>query len=227
MSLRSSGRLYQQRGSRIVTLPEREPISLAEMKRHLRIEFDSDDAEISAYMIEARQAIEDMTGLAFINQSWALTIDRWPQGREVWWDGTREGHISQLYGPGSNVGHVSLPRYPLSSVTSITTYDEESNATSVTVSDVFDIDTQQTPGRIVLKSGQTWPVALRPSNAIQIVYVAGYGTSASNVPPSIRNAIKQMAAYMYSHRGDACDVGDAYHASGAARTLGIHRVIRI
>lgn len=228
MSLRAPIQLYQQRGNVLTVAPASEPVTASELRDHMIVDATTlPDGAANTLIEEARQSIEDMTGLAFINQTWRMTIDRWPQGREEWWDGIREGHISQLYGPGSQIGYVALPRYPLSSITSITTYDEASNATSVTVANVFDVDTQQTPGRIVLKSGQTWPVATRPSNAIQIVYVAGYGASAANVPAPLKRAIKQLAAYMYSHRGDACDVSDAYHASGAARTLGIYKVARI
>lgn len=228
MSLRAPIQLYNDRGNVIVTAPAAEPITASELRDHMIVDATTlPDGAANTLIAEARQSIEDMTGLAFINQTWRLSIDRWPQGREEWWDGTREGHISQLYGPGSSGRFVILPRYPLSSVTSITTYDEASNATSVTVANVFDVNTQRVPGRIVLKSGQTWPIALRPTNAVEIVYVAGYGASSTNVPAPLKRAIKQLAAYMYSHRGDACDVGDAYHESGAAKTLGIYRVARI
>ena len=39
-------------------------------------------------------------------------------------------------------------------------------------------------------------------NAIEVVYVAGYGATAGSVPESIRLALKQWATFLYEHRGE-------------------------
>ena len=225
MSLRPSPSLYQDRGSRITTSPESEPVSLMEMKRYLRIDDNSDDIVLSDQIMEARRFIEDQVGLAFISQSWRLALDRWPAGGEAWWDGVREMSITELYR--SNVlQSVTLPRWPLVSITSITTYDEGSNATSVTTANVFDVDIYRTPGRITLKRGQTWPVALRSNNAIEIVYVAGYANAAA-VPITMKRAVRQLAAFMYNHRGDDCDASQAFADSGAASLVDQFKVMKV
>lgn len=225
MSLRPSPSLYQDRGSRITTSPESEPVSLMEMKRYLRIDDNSDDIVLSDQIMEARRFIEDQVGLAFISQSWRLALDRWPAGGEAWWDGVREMSIAELYR--SNVlQSVTLPRWPLVSITSVTTYDEDSNATAITVANVFDVDTYRTPGRITLKRGQTWPVALRSNNAIEIVYVAGYANAAA-VPMTMKRAVRQLAAFMYNHRGDDCDASQAFTDSGAASLVDQFKVMKV
>jgi len=225
MSLRPSFNLYQDRGSRITTNPESEPVSLMEMKRYLRIDDNSDDIVLSDQIMEARRFIEDQIGLAFISQSWRLALDQWPAGGEAWWDGVREMSITELYR--SNVlQSVTLPRWPLVSITSVTTYDEDSNATAITVANVFDVDTYRTPGRITLKRGQTWPVALRANNAIEIVYVAGYANAAA-VPMTMKRAVRQLAAFMYNHRGDDCDASHAFADSGAASLVDQFKVMRV
>lgn len=225
MSLRPSFNLYQDRGSRITTNPESEPVSLMEMKRYLRIDDNSDDIVLSDQIMEARRFIEDQIGLAFISQSWRLALDQWPAGGEAWWDGVREMSITELYR--SNVlQSVTLPRWPLVSITSVTTYDEDSNATAITVANVFDVDTYRTPGRITLKRGQTWPVALRANNAIEIVYVAGYANAAA-VPMTMKRAVRQLAAFMYNHRGDDCDASQAFADSGAASLVDQFKVMRV
>ena len=228
MSLRAPLQLYQQRGNVLTSAPAVEPVTASQLRDHLVVDATTlPDGAANDLIAEARQSIEDMTGLAFITQSWRLSIDHWPQAREDWWDGWRETHINQLYGPRGSWASLELPRYPLQSVTSITVYDEDSSSTSVTPGNVFDIDAARMPGRLTLKVGQTWPIALRANNAIEIVYVTGYGDAASDVPAPIKRAIRQLASYMYTHRGDACEVGDAYHISGAAKTLGIYKVARI
>jgi uncharacterized phiE125 gp8 family phage protein len=225
MSLRTAIKLYQDRGSRIVTNPETEPVSLLELKRYLRIDDNSDDVFLADQLMEARRYIEEQIGLAFLTQSWRLAIDQWPAGGEAWWDGVREMSISELYRTGV-IQTLTLPRWPLQSITSVTVYDEDSTATSINVANTFDVDVYQTPGRMTLKRGQTWPVALRANNAIEIVYVAGY-TSASTVPITMKRAVRQLAGFMYSHRGDDCTASDAYQESGAANIMAQYRAMKI
>jgi uncharacterized phiE125 gp8 family phage protein len=225
MSLRAPVSLYQHRGSVLVTGPASEPVTAAELRAHLRADpTELPDADANALITDARSEIETISGLAFITQTWRLAIDRWPTGGEAWWDGVREGSIKDLYANAQR--SVDLPRWPLASITSVTTYDEASNATSITVANVFDVDTYRTPGRITLKSGQTWPVALRAANAIEIVYVAGY-TSAANVPAPMKRAVKQLAAYLYSHRGDDCDPKEAFVTSGAEAIMAGYRAMKV
>lgn len=225
MSIRPVIDLYQDRGSVIVTSPESEPVSLLEMKRYLRIDDNSDDIVLSDQIMEARRFIEDQIGLAFISQSWRLSIDRWPAGGEAWWDGVRETSITEIYRT-NIIQSLAFPRWPLVSVTSVTVYDEDSTATVINVANTFDVDVYQTPGRITLKRGQTWPVALRANNAIQIVYVAGYANAAA-VPMTMKRAVRQLAAFMYNHRGDDCDASQAFSDSGAASLVNQFKVMRV
>lgn len=226
MSIRSAVPLYQFRGSVLVTAPASEPVTAAELRTHLRADSaELPDAEANALITDARTEIENMTGIAFITQTWRLSLDRWPAGGEAWWDGIREMSITELYNS-STLQSLALPRFPLASITSVTVYDEDSVATVVSVANTFNVDTYQTPGRLTLKRGQTWPVALRANNAIEVIYVAGY-TNAANVPAPMKRAIKQLAAFMYSHRGDDCDPKDAYNASGAAGIMAAYKVARI
>lgn len=226
MSLRASVPLYQFRGSVLTSAPASEPVTAAELRTHLRTDStELPDAEANALITDARTEIENMTGLAFITQSWRLSIDRWPAGGEAWWDGVREMSITELYRT-STIQSLALPRWPLVSITSVTVYDEDSNSTVVNVANTFDVDTYQTPGRITLKRGQTWPVALRANDAIQVIYVAGY-TNAAAVPSPMKRAVKQLAAFLYSHRGDDCNPKDAYDSSGAAGIMNQYKVARI
>lgn len=225
MSLRTPVIMNQYRGSVLVTGPAIEPVTLSEIKRHMRVDDGAEDQYIFDAIAEARQEIEDQSGLALITQSWRLTLDHWPRQREEWWDGVRQSSITELYGPQSYASLI-LPRYPLQSITSVTVYDEASNSESVVVADVFDVDTYQRPGRMRLKSGATWPIALRPTNAIEIVYVAGFGAAGSTVPAPIKRAIRNMATYLYEHRGD-CGSEDAYYASGADKIIAKYRPAKI
>jgi uncharacterized phiE125 gp8 family phage protein len=223
MTLRPAIPLRQYRGHVIRTAPTVEPVTPAEMAALLVIEETQDDTLIAGMITEARQEIEDVTGIAMVTQSWRLSLDRWPGALADWWDGIKQIPISELYA-NSPVPWVHLPRYPLQTVDTVTVFNEAGDPTAVTVGNVFDVDPYQHPGRMALKRGQTWPIALRAINAIQIDYTAGYGNVAS-VPAPLKRAIKVMVSHMYEHRG--CAASEAYHASGAAAIAGRYRVVSV
>lgn len=226
MSLIPRNRYSQRRGHKLDAAPAVEPVTAAELRTYLRETTSSlPDTDADAFIAEAREYIERVENIAMITQSWRLAFDRWPSRAEPWWDGVREMPVSELHQV-SGSGDVRMPQYPLQSVTSVTTYSEDSTATSVALS-TFDVDTYRTPGRITLKSGQTWPTATRANNAIEIVYVAGYGDAASDVPAPLKRAVKQMAGYLHAHRGDGCDVGSAYSDSGAQGVVNAFSVVEV
>ena len=225
MTLRSVTSLHQDYGSVIVSAPASEPVTAAELRTHLRADAtELPDAEANELIEEARQYIEDHYGIAFFTQSWRLSLDRWPNGSEPWWDGVRQGSITEL--SGGRPYSLKLPRFPLQSVTSVTVYDEADDDTAVNVANTFHIDVYQKPGRMTIKAGSTWPVALRSANAIQIIYVAGYA-NVDDIPASLKRAVKQLAAYLYSHRGDDCDIGDAFKQAGINKIVDNFRVAKV
>lgn len=179
------------------TAPASEPVSLTDLKAHLRIDGSTEDDLLSIYLSSARQWAEEYTRRAFITQTWTLWLDSFPsQMADDWWDGVRESHINTL-NEGSR--EILIPRPRLQSVTHLKTYDDEATATTFTG---YIVDTASETGRIVLKNGESWPVALRAGNAIEIEFVCGYGASASHVPAAIRTAILQLAAKLYECRGE-------------------------
>lgn len=224
MALRAPVRYHQYRGNRLVTAPAAEPVTVSEVKAYLRITGPDDDTLLTDMIEEARQFIEDMTGLAMITQTWQLTLDRWPGYHEPWWDGVRQGSIADL---SRTPGHVTMPRYPLQSISGVDVYAEDNTSTAVTVANVFYTDTQQMPGRMALRDGQTWPVATRQTNGIEITYVAGFGDALPDVPAPLKRAVKSLVTFMYENRGDGCSVGDAYEKSGAAQSVATYAVREI
>jgi len=85
-------------------------------------------------------------------------------------------------------------------VTHVKTYDDADNAT-IFASTRYYVDKARQPARVVLRTGETLPTALRVANAIEVQYVTGY-SSANAVPEPIKFAIYQVLTYLYEHRGD-------------------------
>jgi len=214
MPLRAPIRVDDYRGHVQTSAPAVEPVTAAELRTFLRETATGlPDSDAEAFITEAREYAEEMSGLALITQSWRLAIDRWPSGREPWWDGVREWSIGELYGS-RYASDVRLPRYPLQSVDTVTVYAEDGTSALVTIADVFDVDTYRKPGRITLQRGATWPIALRANNAIEIVYTAGYGDAAADVPAALRSAIKRMAGHLHTDRGDCPSAASAVGVDG-------------
>jgi hypothetical protein len=228
MPLRQTASFHQRRGNRRVTDPAIEPVTLNELKSALRISGSNEDTFLLQCITEAREEIEDKTGIAFITQTWKLTLDQWPIQRERWWDGMVEGHTATLlHGNDQAWKEVQIPRYPLITVDTITVYDEAGNSSAVTIADVFVTDAAFLRGRLVIKRGAVWPIALQEAAAIEIGYTAGYGASPTTIPSPCKRAIRNMAAYLYEHRGDGCSEGDAYYKSGASKIMNSYRDISV
>lgn len=150
-----------------------EPVTLSEVKTYLRIDHDHEDDLISDIIIPSvRQFCEQQTRRAFIQQTWTKTLPDFPCGRRIY-----------------------LDRPPLSSVTSVTYYDED-GASQTLASSRYAVNTDNEPGFIQLDSNQSWPVVDDDSQpGVTITYVAGYGSAASDVPA----ALKQAQLYIINH----------------------------
>lgn len=241
MTLRSSPRLNQHRSNRLLTAPAVEPVTAAQLRGALVIgETEFPDASANLLIAEAREYIEAKASIALITQSWRMTLDHWPGHPEAWWDGVREGAISDLYSPDYR-HRIELPISPLASVTNVKVFSSDGTATvyaavphvvidgpdEIDLSNVFIVDSYSMPGRLALRQGASWPIALRRTNGIEINYVAGYGDEAADVPGVLKRAVRMLAAKMFAERGDGCTVDDAYMASGAKSLVDNHKNVRL
>lgn len=168
--------------------PTIEPVTLAEAKSHLRVEIADDDTLIGNLIQAAREYIEDVTGRALITQTWRLSLSAWPS---------------------SDI--IKLPRPPLVSAT--VAYTDSAGTATTWAATNYDVDTESEPGLIRLAYGITWPTAtLKPTNPIQITYVAGYGATAASVPEYARQAILMLLAHWHENR-EGVLVGQGFTAT--------------
>jgi uncharacterized phiE125 gp8 family phage protein len=169
-------------GLTVVTATTVEPVPTADVKDWLRINSTetAEDSLITSITKAARKRIEEYTGRVMLKQTYDWTLDKLP-------DKSTEPLI--------------VPVAPLSSVTSITTYDEDNTATVWSTSE-YTVDTASEPGRIMPKDAYDWPGDLRNHNAVVIRLVAGYTTDRASVPEGLATGVKAYAAYLYEHRGD-------------------------
>lgn len=150
-----------------------EPVTLAELKTHLRIDQTSEDSLLENLITTAREYLEKRTGLALLTQEWRLILDEWPHN-----------------------GIISINKTPVQSITQIEIYDEDGIAELADLSSTL-LDGHSQPARLYV-GAQTAPT--QTLNGIDISFTAGYGTAA-DVPDTLKRAIMIHAGHLYEFRG--------------------------
>ena len=182
-------------GITVTTEPTAEPLSLQEVKEYLRVDDATDERVVRPLILASRQFAEMHMGIAIMQQTLKLEVDTAVDTDSPLWEGMRTAPDINYY-----KNYITLPRNPVISVTSVKTYSDSDAATTFAASKYY-VDSSRQPARIVLRTGESFPSALRVANAIEVIYVAGH-TSAYTVPEPIRLGMLQHIAYMYEHRGD-------------------------
>ena len=160
----------------LITGPSVEPISVADAKRHLRVEHSDDDLLIKR-LIETAVSMVDVTGVlgkAMITQTWG-----------------------EWFAP--NPSQIVLSLGPIQSVSAIKYYDTDNVLQTDTLSNYFVLGTS---GRTTIKpkSGYNWPTTFTRDDAIKIEYVIGYGDTFRDVPSTVRHALFMLVAHYYENR---------------------------
>ena len=155
--------------------PEKLPVSLPEVRQHTRVTNHNDDAHLKTLMESATRHIELLSRQQLITQTWRVTGCNWP------------GSI------------IELPKRPLQSVTSVKYTDSAGDQQTVD-SSLYTVDTDATPGRIILNHNETWPSNRGHFNDIEIIFVCGFGDEGSDVPDTLKHAIKMMVSHWNENR---------------------------
>jgi len=153
----------------LTTPPVYYPLILDQVKSHLNIDYDDDDAYLQSIIAVATGKAEQITRRRLITQTWTVYLDAWPAGDSI-----------------------SLPFGNLASVTHVK-YTDTAGTQTTWSDDYYNVDTYGDLGRIVLEYGYNWPTTtLNPNNPIEIQFVCGYGanavqaiTGASNASPIV------------------------------------------
>lgn len=151
--------------------PAINPVTLQEVKNHLRIEINDYDTTLNSLIHEAVRYVEGVTGRALISQTYEFKMD---------------GFVSDL----------KIPKPPLISVSSVQ-YLDEANATQTLAAANYTVDNSSEPARLVESATGTYPSTYDDLDAVTITFVAGYGTAASDVPETFKRAIKLYIEKMY------------------------------
>lgn len=154
--------------------PQAEPLTLAEVKAHLRLDGGDEDALLAALILTAREHLERTTGLCLIRQTWRLYLDRWPPG-----------------------GMILIGKGPVQTIETILVFDGQGRADDITAADRL-LDGEARPARLWLRD---LPAPGRVMNGIEIDFIAGYGEAGTDVPDTLKRAMLMHVAQMFAFRG--------------------------
>lgn len=156
----------------LVSPAESLPVSLAELKAHLRIDTTDFDAELTLALNAAINDVEEETWRALITQEWRLSLPRFPS--EV----------------------IVLPKGRLQSVDTISYLDVDGVETEIDEDD-YVAATDSDPGMVFPAYYKSWPVCREQPDSVKIEFTCGYGDDPENVPAAIRQAILIKAGWYF------------------------------
>lgn len=166
---------------KLVTAATADPVSLAEMKTHLKVDLDTADenAYISALITAATEHCQAVTGRQFVTATYDYYL---PEFSDV----------------------IEIPLPPLQSVTSVKYYDSTDEQLTLD-SAFYEVITEDNIGKVVLNYGYSYPATYHRTHPVVIRFVAGYG-AATAVPERVKQAIKFLVAQWYDHRANVTEV---------------------
>lgn len=171
---------------KLITPAEVDVVTLAEIKAHVRVVHNDDDATLTSLVKAAVSHFEVHTGIlgiAFGQQSWELYYDEFP------------------------CGSLQIPLPPLISVASVEYLDPVSGLYVVWASSNYSVDAISRPGWVV--PIDDWPTPKDAVNAVKVTFTAGFGATNAAIPESLRLAVMMLAAHWYQNReglGSASDM---------------------
>ena len=186
-----------------VTTAETEfAITSAEIKNWLRIDGSDDDTVIGNLVKASHNWAKRYTARSITTQTLKLSIDSVYDTDIPVKEGNYVGIDQDI-----TRRSILLPQSPVASISSVKYYDD-ADTESTFASSKYYLDSAGVPARFVLRNGESYPTGLRVANALEITYVAGYGTS-NDVPQDIKHACLIYTAWLFEHRGDGTERNSA------------------
>lgn len=165
---------------RVVTAPQSEPLTVADVRARARIDAAAEELVIEAMIKEAREAAETYLHRALITQTRELALDCFPPV-------------------------IELPFPPIGAVSSVT-YVDANGATQPLAATEYDVDAYSSPGRVAPKFGKSWPSVQPGMNRVLVRYTCGYGDG-DKVPAAIKSGLYLLIGHKFENR-EAVNVGN-------------------
>ena len=158
----------------VITAASTDILTVAEVKEHLRVDTTADDTLIGNLIKAATQSAEIFTNRYFIETEVFMYCDKWSEMNP-------------------------LLKSPVSDIVNIKYFDTDEVDTLWATAN-YDEDISAQPARIGLSQDGAFPTTANRIAAIKVRYKVGYGTSASDVPEGIKQAVLLTIGNWYENR---------------------------
>lgn len=173
---------------KVTTPPASDPVTVAEAKTHLKVDYSDDDTYISTLISVGTLYAEEYTCRAIMKQTITQVLEGFP-----------------YYSYRNTDLAIKLFRPPLNALKTVKYYDSDNTLT--TFYDIAGdtskliVDSLREPARLYPAPGMTYPTTKSRPDAIEIIYDAGWST-ASDVPAPVKQAILLIVGELYERRED-------------------------
>jgi uncharacterized phiE125 gp8 family phage protein len=152
--------------------PVSSPVTVEDARLHLDLDDNYYDSQLDRLIDVARRRVEQDTRRSLITQTHVLSMDTFPSN-----------------------GIIELPTAPVQSVTSVT-YVDTADATQTFTE--YALDSNNTPSRLVLNDGESFPTVRGHYDDIKVTYIAGYGSTVASVDPVAKFAILMLISHLFN-----------------------------
>lgn len=191
----------------LVTPPAVEPMSVADARERLNIGTEVSDTTITAFIKTARQKLEKQYGIAMVNQTWSLVLDRfpgcWPSPYPIE-TGFRQPEYSDSrwrpeYGNRLTNYEIKIDLAPLKSdAIQYVKYADTDGALQTLDPATYSLIPGDLRSSLVLANQASWPSTAFVAGAVQIQFNSGFGSDGSLVPDTLKTAMCLIIAHLRS-----------------------------
>lgn len=155
-----------------------EPLTLAELKLHLRVDDDDENTLITSLQTAARTYVEARTNHILCTRAFYLEASAFPtQG-----------------------GPIVFPIGPVTAVSALQYVDSATNTAITMSSSGYRLQSNLLPSRLRLALGTIeWPEAAVIDDAVRVTATVGYANQAA-VPEQAKHAIRLLAGHWFENR---------------------------
>jgi len=175
-------RITQQTLSKLSTPTEEGlALDLEDVKRQRRLGSSTAMARLlNMWIRAATSTFEEETGRQVRLASFEYRVDCFPPDR-----------------------YIEIPKAPLRAVTSVAFLSAGSPSVEIFDADNYTVETPRgdhaPPGRIVLKSGASWPTPVQTEGAVVITFQAGYAATVTDVPALVSTALLYLVGHFHKY----------------------------
>ncbi len=165
----------------LVTSPAIEPLTLEEVKDHLRIDGTDEDSYIEPLIQPAREWAEAYLNRALITQTWDVFLERFPK---------------------SSSTQIEIPLPKLQQILDVK-YQDILDVQQIWSNTLYTVDTNREIGRIIPITDEDYPSTFGHIHDVVIRFEAGYGLNSEDVPRAIIQSMLLKIGHWYERREDS------------------------